>query len=219
MHGRSDSDEAGHEARRTWLRIEQGRPKGYLEHNVVEGRSQVDDVLTSWLLEPAAETVLDLGCGHGATARLLTLAGIVVTAMDCRSNLTSWREVESARFLVGDARNLPFERDRFSAVLVREVLEEMTASERTQFFAALAMRPARRLLLVTRLAGRWQRFSGSSASLPGLATVDSVEILRRVHLGTPYQLVRRKEITSRNYRAQVAEFHCPHGGADDSTGF
>lgn len=67
----------------------------------------------------AGRSVLDLGCGGGRTTGFLAQLGAEVTGMDISQNLirAAQGQYPNIPFCVGDAQALPYDNDRFDAVL------------------------------------------------------------------------------------------------------
>ena len=193
--------------RASWRRIEREEPSGYWEANVVAGRRRMLDLVARWLSPLEGLRVADLGCGAGLAARYLAARGAKVIGVDLRMR-GGWTADPGSRYVAADLRRPMVEGRVFDVVLVQEVVERGSDSERRELLAALADWGAPRLVLVARCPTGWSRFTSHvDSGVP--AVVDPVELLRLVHLQTRYRLLRREEVRQRNYRGLVAEFH--HG--------
>ncbi len=201
MRGFLDSGDRG-----SWRRIEREEPSGYREANVVAGRRRVLALVARWMSPLDGLRVADLGCGAGLAARYLAARGAKVTGVDRRMR-GGWSADPGVRYVAADVRLPVVEGNLFDVALVQEVVESGSDSERRELLAALADWGAPRLVLVARCPTGWSRFRSPPDT--DSAVVDPVELLRMVHLQTPYRLVRREEVRQRNYRGLVAEFH--HG--------
>ena len=104
--------------------------------------------------------------------------------------------------------------DRFTTVLLQEVLEDLPRSDRPALLQSVASLKAPRFFLVLRTETRWHRWAPRVAAIADLPTVDPVQVLRTVHLSTSYRLFRQDEVARRNYRATVIEFRYGHDGAE-----
>ena len=197
-------DSAGDRA--LWRRIEREEPSGYWEANVVAGRRRALALVARWLSPLDGLRVADLGCGGGLATRTLAARGARVVGVDLRMR-GGWTADPGLRYVAADLCLPVVEGKYFDAALVQEVVESGSDSERRELLAALADWGAPRLVVVARCPTGWSRFR---SQIDGdSAVVDPVELLRMVHLQTPYRLVRREEVRQRNYRGLVAEFH--HG--------
>ena len=82
---------------------------------------------------PASIRVLDVGCGAGFLSNSLAVHGHRVTGVDAsaRSLLVAARhdETRSVRYLVGDARRLPFAEAAFEVVCAMDFLEHVESPE------------------------------------------------------------------------------------------
>ncbi len=120
--------------------------------------------------------VLDVGCGGGLQAELLSELGMVVTGVDASipSVAAGRNHGESVRYAGARADRLPFSGDTFDVVVAMEILEHVEDPVRVVAEAARVLRPGgvfffagpsrtrlSRLVLID-LAQRW----GWSAVLP-----------------------------------------------------
>jgi SAM-dependent methyltransferase len=168
----------------------------------VAGRRRVLALVARWMSPLDGLRVADLGCESGLATRYLDARGAKVVGVDLRMR-GSWIGEPGSRYVVADLLLPVVQGECFDVVLVQEVVEGGSDSERRELLAALAGWGAKRLVLVARCPTGWSRFRSHTA------VVDPVELLRMVHLQTPYRLVRQEEVRQRNYRGLVAEFH--HG--------
>jgi len=200
------------DAGRRWQRIEEERPEGYLEQNTVIGRRRLHGQLLEWIGEGAHRRILDAGCGLGSLAGKMTEAGAVVTGVDLVPAF-----VEAARLktgpdgptfaagdfvqqLDGNAETAPFD-----AVVVTEVLEDYDTSERHELLRAIAASGVPRLYLAFRSAGLgpgslWKHVGGDDGR-----EISEIELLRGIHLATPFRQRRQAKITVRNYRVHLSD--------------
>jgi 2-polyprenyl-3-methyl-5-hydroxy-6-metoxy-1,4-benzoquinol methylase len=103
--------------------------------------------------ELGAKHVLDLGCGNGALARLLSQAGFRVTACDVdRKGIEIASEVDSGvRFLQLGAYDEPSElkESDFDVVVCAEVIEHMYIPGQVPRFARAVLKPGGHLVVST----------------------------------------------------------------------
>ena len=170
------------------------------------GRRRVLALVARWMSPLDGLRVADLGCGSGLATRYLDARGAKVVGVDLRMR-GSWIGEPGSRYVAADLLLPVVQGEFFDVVLVQEVVEGGSDSERRELLAALAGWGAKRLVLVARCPTGWSRFRSHTDG--DTAVVDPVELLRMVHLQTPYRLVRQEEVRQRNYRGLVAEFH--HG--------
>jgi len=196
-----------------WRRIERESAADYWEENVVVGRRQVRALLRRRLEPLQAERVLDLGCGAGVSAAYLGRHGAEVTAIDRHPRFARWRRISAVRFVAADLHQPCLGRQRFTTVLVQEVLEDFSRSDRTALLQSVAALAVPRLFLVLRTESGWHRWL-RVAAISELPIVDPVQVIRSVHLSTSYRLLRQEEVSCRNYRATVVEFRYGHDEAE-----
>jgi len=200
---------------RFWDRIEDERPGTYPEENLALGRRHEAAVLSTWLADPdglEGLSVLDAGCGRGRFALRLASGGARVTGVDlvprfAPRTLAAGRRGELS-LVVGDFRDLVGSpaKDRFDALVLREVIQDYGPEGQRALRNALAGGPVRRLLITLRLGtGGWSRLFGGMWPEGLGGTVDPVVALRSLQLATPYRLKRQREIHRRNFRSWLGE--------------
>lgn len=109
------------------------------------------ETLYGMLADVGPETVLDAGCGEGFVTAYLAGRdpGLRITGLDASPGAIEYARArfgESAEFETGSVYELPYEADRFDAVLCSEVLEHL---ERPGGALAELRRVARSHVLVT----------------------------------------------------------------------
>jgi magnesium protoporphyrin O-methyltransferase len=200
------------DAGRRWQRIEEERPETYFEQNIVIGRRRLHEQLLEWIAEAAHQRILDAGCGLGSLAAKMAEAGAVVTGADLVPAF-----VEAARqrtgpdgptFAAGDFVQQfdgNTETGPFDAVVVTEVLEDYDTSERHELLKAIAASGVPRLYLAFRSTGLgpgslWKHLGGDDDR-----ELSEIELLRGIHLATPFRQKRQAKITVRNYRVHLSD--------------
>jgi ubiquinone/menaquinone biosynthesis C-methylase UbiE len=110
---------------------------------------------------------LDCGCAEGSYARALMEAGaheVVGIDLDeaavARAQST-WTEIQSLRFEVGSAEQLPFAGRSFEGVLMNEVLEHVVSQRQTLAEIRRVLVPGGRLIVFS--PNRWFPFEGHGA--------------------------------------------------------
>jgi len=112
-------------------------------------------------------------------------------------------------FLVGDLRRLlAVDADpaaRFDAVVLTEVLEDYDSGERHELLREIAQSGTKRLYLAFRStgfgsAGLWQHLAVDAER-----DISEIELLRGIHLATPFRQRRQAKIQVRNYRAHLSD--------------
>ena len=200
-------------AGRRWRRIEEGRPEGYLEQNIVIGRRRLHEHLLEWLAEEPHRRILDAGCGLGTLAGKMAVAGAVVTGVDLVPDFIETARQKTGRdgptFIAGDfLQQLEGEAQAapFDAVVLTEVLEDYDTSERNELLKSIAMSGVPRLYLAFRSSGFgpggfWKHLGGDEDR-----DISEIELLRGIHLATPLRQKRQAKINVRNYRVHLSDF-------------
>jgi 2-polyprenyl-3-methyl-5-hydroxy-6-metoxy-1,4-benzoquinol methylase len=195
-----------------WRRIEEDRPRGYLEQNLVIGRRQLHDQLLAWLIEEPGRSVLDAGCGLGTLTYRMQETGIFATGVDLVPAF-----IEEARrrtgsdgptFVVGDLQRLLADEDGpapFDAVVLTEVLEDYDPEQRHELLKAIAQSGTPRLYLAFRSTGFGSGGLWKRLSVDDDRDISEIELLRAIHLATPFRQRRQAKIRVRNYRAHLSD--------------
>jgi SAM-dependent methyltransferase len=198
------------EAGETWSRIERESPSTYWEENAILGRRDTYEVLLQQLQPIQGRRVLDAGCGRGLLARRLAGAGALVTGVDLVSHrVLKARGAQgggSPAFAVADFRDLLSVADAFDDVVIQEVLEDYTPDERRDTIFGLAESRVPRIHLIFRQPGRWGGLIGPMMPEALVPTLDSVPLLRSIHLHTPYRLTYQESIRRRSYSVRMVQF-------------
>jgi len=197
---------------RAWERIETARPASYFEENVVFGRRPLVRRLIEWLEPRAGLRVLDGGCGLGRIAEELAGHGATITGVDLVP-----RFVEAARGTASSG-SLEFEAGNFvdrlrpggkqagyAALLLLGVLEDYAPAERHELIRHVADAAVPRVYLAFRFSDDrgsrlWNLFPEAQQR-----SINSVELLRWIHLHTAYRQRRQDRFVRRNFRCHLAE--------------
>jgi SAM-dependent methyltransferase len=197
---------------RAWERVETARPQSSFEENLVFGRKPLVARLIEWLGPGAGLKVLDGGCGLGHVAAEIAGHGATVTGVDLIPRFVDAARQNSA------AESLEFQCGSFvdrlrpdgrpaahDALLLLGVLEDYAPAERHELIRLVADAAVPRVYLAFRFSddrgGRlWNLLPEAKQR-----SVDSVELLRWVHLHTPYRQRRQDRFVRRNFRFHLAE--------------
>lgn len=200
------------DAGQRWRRIERERPRGYLEQNIVIGRRRLQRRLLEWITEAAHRRILDAGCGLGSLAGKMAESAILVTGVDLVPAFIeaarSTAGPKGATFAVGDfVRQLEGtpETVGYDAVVLTEVLEDYEVGERHELLKAIAHSGVPRVYLAFRStevgsASLWKHVGGEKDR-----AISEIELLRGIHLATPFRQRRQARITVRNYRVLLSD--------------
>lgn len=96
---------------------------------------------------PQTAAVADIGCGRGATARLLAARGHRVLALDPSEQMLSWAHAAGVLPVLGRAEALPFPQASLDAVFCECVLSVTGATAPVLAEAARVLRPGGWLVL------------------------------------------------------------------------
>jgi magnesium-protoporphyrin O-methyltransferase len=198
------------EAGEAWTRIERESPATYWEENAILGRRDTYKLLLERLQPIAGRRVLDAGCGRGLLARRLAAEGALATGVD----LVSHRVLEARgakgggapTFAVADFRDLIQAAGAFDDMVIQEVLEDYTTDERRETIDRLAESRVPRIHVIFRQPGRWGSLIAPMMPEGLIATLDSVPLLRSIHLHTPYRLAHQESIRRRSYSVLMVQF-------------
>lgn len=194
---------------KTWARIERETPATYWEENAVLGRRDTFRALLARLQPIAGRRILDAGCGLGLWTRRLARVGADVTGVDLLVDHVSEarRRVKEGRprFVAADFRDLATARGGFDEIILQEVLEDYAPEDRIDALRWLADAGAARLHVIFRQEGRWATLISPMMPEALTATLDSVELLRSIHLHTPYRLSHQESVRRRSYNVQRVE--------------
>ena len=127
----------------------------------IRGRVATEELAT-WAQLSRGESVLDVGCGIGGTARFLAhtrgcnVTGIDVTPeyVEVASRMSSWVGMEEkTRFETASALDLPFEDGAFDVVWTEHV--QMNIADKIKFYSEISrvLKPGGRLLFHDIFAG------------------------------------------------------------------
>jgi magnesium-protoporphyrin O-methyltransferase len=194
---------------KTWSRIEREAPATYWEENAVLGRRDLYRSLLARLEPIAGRRILDAGCGIGLWTRRLARAGARVTGVDffVHRVLEARRRVKegSPSFVAADFRNLAVARGDFDEIILQEVLEEYGPQDRIDTFRWLAETGAARVHVIFKQEGRWTTLISPLMPDALTPTLDPVELLRSIHLHTPYRLSHQESVRRRSYNVRRVE--------------
>ncbi|HET9948008.1 MAG TPA: methyltransferase domain-containing protein [Longimicrobiales bacterium] len=198
------------ETAETWARIGRETPATYWEENAVLGRRDTYASLAARLQPLEGRRILDAGCGLGLLARRLARAGAHVTAVDVLSHaVLEARQRAGDRgpsFVVADFEDLLHVRGAFDDIVLQEVLEDYTDAERLRAIRRLGASGAQRIHLIFRQPGRWKGLVEPLLPAALVPTLDPVQLLRSIHLHTPYRLSDQDTIRRRSYNVRRVEF-------------
>lgn len=89
--------------------------------------------------------VLDAGCGRGRIAAMLSNLGTDIVGLDKKGD-GLWRKI-SAKFVIGDILNIPFENDVFDTCISFLVLEYVRDDEKAIMELYRVLKPSGKLLV------------------------------------------------------------------------
>jgi SAM-dependent methyltransferase len=194
------------EAGETWARIERESPATYWEENAILGRRDTYDALLERLQPVTGRRVLDAGCGRGLLARRLAGEGALVTGVDLLSHrVLEARGGDAPTFAVADFRDVLSVAGTFDDVVIQEVLEDYSLEERKDTIFGLANSRVPRIHLIFRQQGRWGGLIAPMLPDSLVPTLDPVQLLRSIHLHTPYRLTQQESIRRRSYSVQMVQ--------------
>ena len=93
----------------------------------------------------------------------------------------------------------------FDAVVLSEVLEDYDSGERFELLKAIARSGTPRLYVAFRSSGFGSGGLWSHLAVDRDREVSEIELLRGVHLATPYRQRRQAKINVRNYRVHLSD--------------
>lgn len=103
-----------------------------------------------------ADRALDVGCGTGRWSYRLACRGTAVTGIDIQPGAIKETRafLPAGQFDVGDARDLPYARNRFDLAVAVETLQHLPVHDRPDAFAELdrVLAPGGHLILIERAA-------------------------------------------------------------------
>jgi len=112
--------------------------------------------ITAILTETGARDVLDIGCGHGALARLLVRKSLAVTGIDPAPGAiaAAQEKVPEAQFMVAGAEALPFDPGSFDACIFLNSLHHVPVPLMGQALreALRVLRPRGEVIVIEPLA-------------------------------------------------------------------
>jgi len=194
---------------KTWARIQRESPATYWEENAVLGRRDTFRALLARIQPIGGRRILDAGCGLGLWTRRLARVGADVTGVDLVFDHVSEarRRVKEGRprFVAGDFRDLAVAGGGFDEIILQEVLEDYAPQDRIDTFRWLADAGAARVHVVFKQEGRWATLIGAMMPDALTPTLDAVELLRSIHLHTPYRLSHQESDRRRSYNVRRVE--------------
>ena len=192
-----------------WARLGREAPATYWEENAVLGRQDMYSALLARLQPVAGRRVLDAGCGMGILARRLAREGARVTAVDLLTHhvleARGLKNGSRPTWAVADFRDLLGSAGAFDDIVLQEVLEDYGPEETVHVLKRLGGSGAGRVYLIVKQAGPWRGVLETLLPEALLPTVDSVALLRAVHLHTPYRLSHQESVRRRSYNARLLE--------------
>ena len=197
------------EAGETWTHIERESPTTYWEENAILGRRDTYELLLERLQPITGRRVLDAGCGRGLLARRLAAEGALTTGVDLLSHRVlearGARGGDAPTFAVADFRDLLSAAGAFDDVVIQEVLEDYSPDERKDTIFGLADSRVPRIHLIFRQQGRWGGLIAPMLPDSLGPTLDPVQLLRSIHLHTPYRLAHQESLRRRSYSVRMVQ--------------
>jgi len=192
-----------------WARVGRETPATYWEENAVLGRQDMYRALRARLQPLAGRRVLDAGCGMGVLARRLAREGARVTAVDLLTHhvleARGLKNGSGPTWAVADFRDVLGPAGAFDDIVLQEVLEDYEPEEMIDVLKRLGGSGAGKIHLIVKQAGPWRGVMETLLPEALLPTVDSVALLRSVHLHTPYRLSHQESVRRRSYNARMVE--------------
>ena len=116
--------------------------------------NRLNIVIKSFLSECNGDTVLDLGCGEGASINCLAERFRVVVGMDVSrvGVKKAWKRSQFKRkcnFIVADVEHLPFKHSCFDVVFMVEVLEHLSSQAQALQDINTILKPSGHFVLTT----------------------------------------------------------------------
>jgi hypothetical protein len=109
-------------------------------------------------------------------------------------------------FVAGDFRDLAVARGPFDEIILQEVLEEYDLQERVDTIRWLAESGAGRIHVIFRQeGGPWATLISPLLPEALTSTLEPVELLRTIHLHSPYRLSQQESVRRRSYNVQRVE--------------
>lgn len=135
----SESIDSAHPNFQLWTRYHQsGAERGKLVDNILSSRTEIRN-----------KRILDLGCGYGGIAKVLSEAGAEVTAVEVEIGKLAGINQKKAAPLLMSGTELGFRKDSFNIVILQDVIEHVVEQEKLLAEITRVLQPGGLLYVVT----------------------------------------------------------------------
>ncbi len=133
-----------------------------------------------FLAERAGQSIVDIGCGHGAYSRRLAASGRAVIGTEIDAEKVAAAEARGVEAVLVEGSRLPFEDDSFDTAVLVDVLEHVPEPA---VLLGEALRLVRQNVLVTvPNVGEYERLARYGVTYWHLVTTDHVNFFDRTGL-------------------------------------